>query len=512
MPVLSGLFTRSSRLKLARELENARLFSDAPFSWDWDVRRDQYKVWQSLYDNTIYDSQIDGGFRETILRDLFNVTCNADETVASSEIGPYFNPVKPIVDAYQNVLLGAFGREIRVAPEYNGQPVTPELARPANNPLGRIWRWSNLDTEKQTLQRQAAGLGACGIRIVADAGAEADSRVTLQFDHPGRIKDFDTNSRGDVTAVLLQYTVLAGPLGEGRRDVEVEERIDKEGFSLRYNGEVVKSGDNPFGFCPYVILRHGNRGEYGVPAFAGSETQIHLINRLRAYIARGVPDVVDATWFATAGGPKPEAFSLGRSSVAYVRTDPDSPNPTLEPLVAPLSIAEASAYADRLEELVQQRQPEMLIGNVKLLSGISGETLAKVLKPAESKILEARAPYEHAIIRALQMALSEMIVMGLWNAGTGTGTMQAADAAYQQGRLNFEFEARAALPPTAYDEQNQAKAEDARAASKFSLAKQAQGLGVDEETVLKTAGYSDDEVTDILTKKRTADVIPTEPL
>lgn len=509
MPTLAGLFTGRNRQKLARELENARLFGDQPFSWDWEERRDLYGRWQAMYDNTAYEVQRDGGFREIILKDL-GIDC---EEPALSSIGPYFNPIKPIVDAYQNVLLGTFGKEIKVAPQFNGVDVTPVLSADADNPLGRIWRWSNLDTEKQMLQRNAAGLGACGIRIVADAGEDAlSSRVTLQCDHPGRIKDFDTNARGDCTAVMLEYTVLAGPLGGDRREVKVEEVITKEGFEVKQNGKTVRQGDNPFGFCPYVILRHADRGEWGLPAFFGSETPIHKINVIRAAIQLGVWDVINAQWFGTAGGRKPsDPITFGRNRLIYVQTEQGAPPPSLEPLVAPLNIADASNEADKLEDRVRQRNPEFILSDMKLLSGLSGETLAKANLAVAEKIGQARPVYEHAIIRALQMALSEMIVMGMLEVGTGSGSATAADRAYQEGKLNFEFESRPALPMTPFDAQNQAKADTARQAADLANAKLADGL-VDQLELLRIAGYSEKDTEEIIRRKREQDAIPTEGL
>jgi hypothetical protein len=508
---LTGLFTSRSRQRLARELENARRFSDSPFSWDWDERRDLYTRWQALYDNTIYDSQTDGGFREIVLREVFGIESTVVEDPPGSAIGPYFNPIKPIVDAYQNVLMGAFGKDIKVAPQFNGTDVTPVLLQDADNPIGSVWKWSNLDTEKQTLQRNAACFGACGIRVVADPNAGAGGQVTLQFDHPSRIVDFDTDARGNVTAVLLQYQLLSGALGGERQEVDVEERLDTDSFRQTFNGKTVTETPNPFGFCPYVILRHGPRGEWGVPAFYGSETPIHLINRLRAEVRLGVSEVIDATWFATAAGRAPEIFKFGRKRVAYVQTQPDSPNPSLEPLVAPLNIGEAALYADGLEDRVQQRQPEMVIGNLQALSGQSGETIAKLLKPAEAKILEARAPYEHALIRALQMALSELIVMGQLNVGTGSGSSDAADKAYEQGKLNFEFEERPALPMTPFDVAQQATADTAKRTANLANAKSATGL-VDNLEQLRIAGYSEEEAKAILQRKRTTDAVPSTQL
>jgi hypothetical protein len=70
---------------------------------------------------------------------------------------------------------------------------------------------------------------------------------------------------------------------------------------------------------------------------------------------------------------------------------------------------------------LMERQPELLISALKALSGQSGETIAKLLIPAEAKIEHAKANYEHALKRAMQIGLSEGVRLGLWDLGTGTG-------------------------------------------------------------------------------------------
>jgi hypothetical protein len=509
MAILDALFNRSRTARnMARELENMRRFNDfQPFSWDWETRKDSYQRWQALYDNSIYEDQADGGFRQIILEELFGTEfCDAGVRIA-----PIYNPVKPIVDVYQNVLLGAYGREIKVAPEFDGVPVNPKLLDQRDSPIAKIWRWSNLDSEKQTFQRYSAGMGACGIRVVARGDAAiAKRRVHLQFDHPGRIKDFDLDDRGNVASVVLEYTVLAGPLGERRHDVAVTEELTRDRFVVTWNGEKVRDDPNPFGFCPYVINRHvSGDGEWGVPAFFGSEAPIHRINWLLSNLNQSVQDNIFATWFATASGPPPSVMDLGRNRVAYVKTEAGGVTPSLDPLVAEIDIGGAQKLAEFQIGLVDQRQPEMIVANLRVLANISGETVGKVLKLAEQAILRARDKYQSSLYRAMQMGMSEMIVMGLLDLGTGTGSLDAADRAYQIGAENFQFNDRPALPQSSNEQIQQAQAEQTPTQMKLANAKSAGGI-VDEQEQLRIAGYMDDEIAQIMERKRTADVIPIE--
>lgn len=491
----SSLLTRSREfLRRVREDQNLRRYGDeSPFSWEWQSRADRYAQWTAFYDNTIYRPQNDGGYKETILSDVFNV--NSTETF---DIFSLYNPVKPIVDAYQNVLRGKYGREIKVAPEYDGVEVNPKLRDAKDNPLAKIWRWSNLDSAKQLYQKRSAGLGACGIRVVGtDAQDGKPAKVRITFDNPTDIKDYQEDDSGNVTEIMLEYERLGGKLGEGRFPVEVREIISKDRFFVEHNGETVQDTPNPFGFCPYVVNHHETpEGEYGLPAFYGSEDIIHRINWLKSNEGNSVFDHSYPTWFATASGKKPEVFEVGGKRVAYVQTEPQGVVPSLNPLVPNVPFASITEYIGTLEQHLEQRQPELVLSNLRLIGGISGETVNKVLVLAEQAILRARDNYESKLIRALQMGLSMLVRYGVLDLGTGSGSVQASDAAYQSGAENFEFMDRPALPQTAADKVTQATADTARRRVDLTDAKTAQGL-VHPDEALKIAGYTDAQLDEV---------------
>lgn len=501
MSLLSRFLPRTSTaVQLSRALANARAFNDAePFDWEWDVRSDRYAFNTAMLLNLAYEGQAAGGFRETILQETFGIT-DTDGTLLRGMV----NPVRAIVDAYQNVFRGTFGKEIKVAEEVDGQPVNPELLRP-DGPVRNLWRWSNLDTAKGVMQEWAANLGTVGIRVRAQSNDDpAKRRVFLQFDHPGKIVDFDEDERGNVVEIRLEYQAIAGELGSKRRDVKVVEVLGKDRFYKEVNGQNVLEPDqrvNALGVCPYVLLRHRDTGgEFGRWAYEGSESIVHGINWIASNQSESIVEHVWPTWFATAGGPRPDTFKYGRQEVAYVSTKPDSPPPSMEPLVAPLNQADARMMWVELVNHLQARQPEMVLTNIPALSGQSGETIAQLKSGAAERIEQAKANYEHALTRALQIGLSEGVRMGLWDLGTGKGTAEAAERAYGEGREDFAFNDRPALPQSVFDKQQQVKLNDAEAVSKFNLAKAAQPF-VDDLEALRLAGYSDAEANAIAKRK-----------
>lgn len=484
-------------LKGQKAVDNARRFGDSePFTWVWQDREDQFARNKSMLDNAFYLAGTDGGFLEEVLDEVFGLRGVDAEGI---RIGGHYNPVRNIVDAYQNVFRGKWGQEIKPADTVDDKPVNPAII----DPLRSVWRWSNLDTQKQIMQEWAANLGTVGLRIVAKASDDrSQRRVSIQLDHPGTIVDFDEDDRGNVTAVLLRWKALAGDLGERRRDVEVEELITKDEYVRSINGKKTTT-TNELGVCPYVILRHRDSGhEFGDWSYKGSENIIHQVNWLIGNQGESIVEHIWPTWFATAGGNGPEEFTLGRQKVSYVKTVPDTPPPSLAPLVAALDQSGTREFWLEIISTLMERQPELLISALKALSGQSGETIAKLLIPAEAKIEHAKANYEHALKRAMQIGLSEGVRLGLWDLGTGTGTAKAADRAYQQGKEEFEFSPRRPLPETVFDKLEEAKAQDAAAASKVDLMVKAEGVtSLSRKEVLRIGGFDEKQIAQIEAEK-----------
>jgi hypothetical protein len=472
-----------------------------PFTWDWQTRRDDYRRWATLYDNAIYDDQALGGSRETIITDVLKKT---DTTLP---LHGFFNPMGVIADAYQQVMRGKFGRDIKIvaASAAEDQQPAETQANPLNpavvKPLSDVWRWSNLDEQKDVFQYWAANLGSVGLRVEAKVqgrdGAELDAskrRVRLVPVHPGEIVDFNEDAQGNVTDVLLEYTILQGELGEKREDVTYRELLGKDQM-VKFRDEVeIESIPNALGVCPFVLLRHRDVGrEFGVPSHFGTETIIHHINWLLTRMGISVDRHVFAKWFAAAGGAPPVNFDLGDTSVAYVQTGPGDTSPKLEAIVAKLDFVGIYQVLLGLIAHVRHRQPELTLAYLEALSGQSGETIAKLLIPFEQRILAARTRYEHALVRGLQMGLSWGVLTGMWDLGSGVGDKAKADAAYQRGLEDFAFNERSALPETVFDKINRAKADAAPMQAKVdavrfltgvtSSAQQMRMMGMDEKTV-----------------------------
>lgn len=498
---------------LARFVGLGRSITEAEqgIAWDWEERRVDYALWEAHYFNTAYDLQANGGFREVILKYHLGIDCDygSDPTAVPKLIGHY-NPVKQIVDAYQNMLPGQYGVDIAVAEKVDGRDVNRVLLDRAQDPLGKLWRQSNLDTHKQELQRTGANLGTVGIRVVSDTSEPSQPRVYLDFDHPSKIVDYEEDSRGNVVHVRLEYTTVMGFAKEAR-DVEVVEEFDRERLSVTYDGvEQLADQTNELGFCPYVIYRHRGTKGFGRPCHDGTLPIIDAINWTITNQGESIYEHMWPQWFLTAGGAQPTQVNFGKGRVWYVATNADAPPPSATAIVPQLDQASGTKFIEDRKGEVRERQPETALGSLDTLSGLSGESYAKLLLAAEERVLSARANLQHALKRAIQMGFSYQIANRMADFGTGLGTREAADRAFNSGALDFEFKGQPAVPRTAADKVLQVDADLAERTKKLANANTLQRMGLPLEEVLREAGYDDQRVQELLTLARTEQVVPTE--
>lgn len=490
---------------------------------EWRHRGGLYTVNELLYSNRAYLAGAQGGALESILTTYFGKSaadCPSGTTLAGAyPLTGHFAPFKEIVDVYQNCVPGTWGAETRPADTIGTgateKPVNPRLL-PA---LDAVWRMSNLDTEKQKIQRWAANYGTVGMRVTARRGEPPGAgRVAVRVDHPERLYNFEEDAEGNVTAVCLKYNL---PVNYGTLDSpdydypEVVEIITREEFSRTVGGRqqlVDAERTNDLGFCPYVVLRHKDNGTpYGDWAYKGIEGAVHAINWRITRQSGAIDRNERPKWFGAGGGDAPETMELGDTSMTYVKLDPDTPAPFLEAIVPDLRYGDIRQYWEALIELVRRYNPEININDVRLLAGVSGESLAQVLKATEQMVLMARPLYRHALKRAMQMAVSAGVATGLWDVGTGFGAEQA-EAAYRQGLEDFDFAETAALPETPQQRLVKAQARTAEDAADFDLARKAMGAGADEQEALEVAGYSPAEAGTIVRRKREVDVEPAESM
>ncbi len=441
-------------LPTVRNLVSSRN-GQAPSVWAWQERASNYDRWRAYYDNSVYHRTADGGYKDEI---------NEDAGAARTDAlyGAY-NPVAAVVDLYQHVFAGEFGKDI-----------TAENAPHLVDSLERIWKWSNLNIEKQVICEDAALFGCVGLRIVVrDHEDERKKRVYIRANHPATIRDIVLDERGNCEIVEVEYTHRLG-IAEEAEDITIRERLTAQTlyswrvssgtpipFDLFAMEEAAAAGatvkqqiqagdtgersayDNPIGVTPYVLLRHDYDGTtWGRNAFAGALTPIDRLNALYADIGRNVHKHLKTPLLLAASGAAPKEFDFGDDVIIYVDTSKggNSGNPYAKDLIISLDFAGALAIVVDLRQQIEDRMPELKAVGGRFLAGQSGETIAELRKPAIDALTRARVQYEDALVRACQIALTGMAVLSL--APEIGNSIESADDAFWEGRLDFTFNDR----------------------------------------------------------------------
>jgi hypothetical protein len=474
----------------------------------FESREGIYAYNQLAYDGTLYRPQNSGGMLEGILKtSIGSDFCDVNK----NRIQPFFLPVQEIVEAYQYVLPGVFGDGVTIADAFDGKPIDPRL----KDPIGRIWRASNLDTEKAKILRWGPNFGTVGLRVVARQKAgDRPARVSIVADHPSHLFNFEEDDEGNIVAVCLKYTKTINNTDDGGtladpvwQTVEVVEEITRDDFSLTFDGVQQLEDDarrNTLGFAPYVVQRHKDNGTpYGDHAYKGSEDTMHRINWRLSRQDKSIDRHQFPKWFAAAGGASPTTdVRMGEDDMTYVQTMEGTPPPILQAIVAQVDQKSAMDFVGRLYAMLRKRQPELALNDSELLANTSGEALEQALEPVKKKIADARPGYVHGFTRALQMAVSAGKTVGAWPIG--------GDEDYRAGRLNFAFGPMPLLPLTTAQRQQQAAADAAPDAARLDLATKAKALGLPQKEQWRKAGYTETQIAALLQERSDQPVLDTE--
>lgn len=475
-------------------MSGVRAFREAYFSAgiedqatfaDLDARRTRYAVLWSFFENTAYRDIHTWARRMRVDYGLYLYVRNI------------YNPAYRLADFWGTYLWGG-----SLDPEAgNGDRRTSclpietdnEALRPA---LAQLWRWSNWAVTKDITTLWGGVLGDVAIRVVDDT---ARGKVYLQNVHPSSIRDVDLDPFGNVKGYELEES-RPDPLGKATavvyketatRDGEaVMYRTYRDGTLYAWNGQAAEWSE-PYGFVPLVMIQHRNVGlEWGWGEAHPALSKIREVDDLASKLSDQIRKTVDVPWLfagmaklttaptlagATATTDNPEP---GRQEMKAIYGPTGS---TATALVANLDITGTLAHITGILTELERDYPE-LRSDVATSSGdASGRALRVARQRAERKVLQRRAGYDDALVRAQQMAVA---IGGMRNyeAFAGFGL-----ASYGRGELDHAIGERPVFAVDTLDQLEEDKLF-------WDTAGVAVKAGLPLATFLRRQGWSDEEI------------------
>lgn len=436
-------------------------------------RRRVYALNQMYYDNTVYNRLRDKGAIEYVNETLGDL--KADDLTGA------FNPVERAVELYANNL---FNRRFDALIDSVVNRGITRRERPVNetilDPLSQIAEWSNLDIELTDFGRLTALQGTTGIRVVARVGANypndllEDRRVYIQFEHPSMIAGVVQDDRGNVTQALTEQVRVEGNLDIenvigadlGVRSYTYRTLLTKSEFRVTRDNQpyddIAKSQTGTYAqrlpnilqVTPYVLARHRKLGGvWGAWCHFGKEPMINKCNALAAHIDRQIGRHVNVTTVVAAKGEPPKEYDFSGRRLVHIKLTEGATPPAFTQLVSNLSLADAiTKLKTNLGEL-RDALPELHAVDGDFLSGQSGETVAQLRLPASQRILAVRKLQYDSLKRALKIALSWGVLLGVFRVKMldktpVLPTRESCDLAFRSGAFDFEFVDTEALPVT----------------------------------------------------------------
>lgn len=433
------------------------------------ARRLRYELFEAMWRNDAYDDVGAGN--------LFAAKFKADNGLYKYTQGVY-NNCHRLVETHATLIMGGI-----LDPEagdgtarQSALPIldaSPEIRRG----IARTWARSNWQSEKTVWTRRGAMLADAPLRIVDDL---ATASVYLKSLHPRNLADLTLDPFGNVKGYVIEETRedprlpprTIQQIGANRRTVQYLEVCDRVavpgGFRVRHrtyldgdlhNWRGADADGRPFDpewivdydFVPMVFVPHIDYGgTFGLAEFhaglrkaiplddVGSKIndQIRVLTQPKGFLS-GVDaaDVAAMDKRAAEMKAKPQA---GREQIFTLFAREASAR--WQAMVTDMKIAECSAHLQTVLESHLADYPELRYDRIRSGGEVSAEALREARKPAETKMLERRAPYLAALERALRMAIS---IGGHHHAQGLAGYDDYAGfdlESFHQGKLAFSFD------------------------------------------------------------------------
>lgn len=290
--------------------------------------------------------------------------------------------------------------------------------------IGKVWRWSNWQLQKDILTLYGPVLGDVALKVVDDAERR---KVYLEVVHPITLSALDLDAFGNVKGYTIEElrddprpnrsgrTVVYSEVADRPDSRNVRYRTYLDGKPYKWDG-ISEEWEAPYGFVPMVTIQHINVGfAWGWSELHAARPKIQEVDDLASKQHDQIRKLIDAPWlFVGVDKPKKEPMT------AETGAERGRPSPGREeipalygpigadakPLVAPLDIAATSEEIQAVLEELERDYPELQMDIWTVSGDVSGRALRTARQRAEAKVNQRRGNYDDGVVRAQQMAVA----------------------------------------------------------------------------------------------------------
>jgi hypothetical protein len=438
----------------------------------YNARLSRYAIFWAYFSNTVYSRIHRWG---DTYKDRFDL---------HGFIRNIYSPAYRLGEFWANHLMGgALDKDAGDGKEVpNALPIVTDHAylRPV---ISRIWKDSNWQANKEVFARYGAVLGDTALAVVDDPARE---KVYLRVVHPGTIRHVERDVFGNVKAYVIE---------ERRPDPEWDRTAgdppevtyrevcwrDDDGTTVHYatyrdddvdpydwrdyppgtpdSARVGGEWSESYGFVPLIVTNHRDMGAgWGWSEFQPGLSRFREVDDLASRLHDQIDKVIQAPQLVsgvTAKEVQEWDDATGRHDLPYLFTEAAAASATS--LAGDLDIAGTAAEIAAMLLDLERMYPELKADEAGADASGAARRIAR--EKVEATVIERRAIYDAALVRAHQMAFSIAVLKGYPGyEGLPGGE---PDALYESGAFDHAIGSRPVFTLTAAERLEEATARGA---------------------------------------------------
>jgi hypothetical protein len=450
---------------------------------DFGARQTRYEIFWSMYENTVYREIHRWAKTYKTKYGLYRYVRNI------------YNPAYRLGEFWKTHL---WGGALDLETQKGTLPIITDN-EPLRQAITALWRWSNWHVRKDIATLYGAVMGDVFLQVVDDV---ARGKVYLDVVHPGTVSDITVDAFGNIKSYKIEES-RKSPEKSDQSVTYVETARRGDGqvviFQTYMNGKPyawnnqAAEWEEPYGFIPMVHVKHNDVGlDWGWSELHPARSKMHEMDDVASILSDQIRKTVNVKWLFTGTAKPTSSPSPTGASESTSRPEPGrEEKPALYakgtdvkaiPMVAELNIEGTVQHILEILKDLERDYPELKYDALRASGDVSGKALRVARQPAEAKVLQRRALYDDALVRAQQMA----VAIGGFRSYEGFAGF-GLDS-YEQGDLDHQIGERPVFAVDSLDELEEDKLF-------WETAGMAVKAGAPLDSYLRDSGWDNERIT-----------------